>query len=128
MAAFDQFISSEGEETFKKALNLSTVESRRDPESEPYKSKYKAREILHELKTSSEQHINECDGDERWLFFKSALDYHLGVNYMDTEELSTGQEHLYSVVEALESYKLNPRAANIIQCAYNQLGILWTGR
>ncbi len=126
MAAFEQFVVTEGEEKYQEALHLSTEFSATDPETEPYKSKYKAREILSELKLSAEKH--EDQNDERWKFLMCTLDYLLGVNYVDTDELSAGQDHLCKVTEALDSYKLDQRVCNLLQCVYNQLGILWTGR
>ena len=124
--AYEQFMqSSEGEEKYREIVRLNAAN---DPETEPYKSKYKAREILLELKQDAEKCKHENEGDERWFYFLSGLDYLLGVNYMETEELSTGQEHLLKLIEVLEPNKLDVKVCNLLQCAYNQLGILWTGR
>ena len=128
MAAYDQFQISEGQEKYQEFLRLNTEASSNDPETEPYKSKYKAKEILFELKEHAEKYKNEGDGDERWFYFKSGLDYLLAINYMETEELSTGQDYLLKLIDVLEPYKLEERVCNLLQCAYNQLGILWTGR
>ena len=122
---FNQFVSHEAEEKYQAVVRLNNAI---DPETEPYKSKYKARELLCVLKQDAEKFKNENDGDERWLYFMSGLDYLLGVNYVDTEELPSGQEHLLKSIEVLEPNKLDERACNLLQSAYNQLGILWTGR
>ena len=122
---FDQFVSHEAEEKYQTVLRLNNAI---DPETEPYKSKYKARELLCDLKHDAEKYRNEDVGDERWLYFMSAMDYLLGVNYVDTEELPSGQEHLLKSIEVLQPNKIDERACNLLQCAYNQLGILWTGR
>ena len=124
-AAFEQFLVTEGEEKYQNTVQLSAAN---DPETEPYKSKYKAREILLELKQDAEKYKQENEGDESWSYFLSGLDYLLGVNYIETEELPSGQEHLLKLIEILEPNKLDVKACNLLQCAYNQLGILWTGR
>ncbi len=128
MAAYQQFLLTEGEEKLEKVLRLSTEGSSNDPESEPYKSKYKAREIVDEVKNRAENFMNENQDDESWTFLMATLDYLLGVNYLETEELASGQELLCKLTENLEPIKLDERVCNLLQCAYNQLGILWTGR
>ena len=44
-------------EKFEKAMHLLEVESAKDPEDEPYKSKYAARELLNDVKFQLERHI-----------------------------------------------------------------------
>lgn len=46
-------------EKFERALHLVEVESARDPEAEPYKSKYAARELLNDVKFQLERHIEQ---------------------------------------------------------------------
>ena len=131
MAAIKQFLADGAHEKFEEAVKLNDVESQNDPETDPYKSKYKAREIWSELKTDVENFSGEhggVDDDSRLVILTAALDLLLGANYADTEELSTGEEHLSRCVEKLEPYRLDPRASNIQHNAFNQLGILWTGR
>ena len=113
-------------EKILKAANLSNEESRNDPESDPYKSKYLAREILQELKNDIDK--NSSDNDDRWGFLIAGLDLRLGVNFIETEELSTGEERLAKCVEALEKHRLNGLASTTLQNALNQLGILWASR
>ena len=52
----------------------------------------------------------------------------LGVNYIETEELSSGQEHLEKSLKSLEDYRLTALGCNIVQNALNQMGILWSTR
>jgi hypothetical protein len=56
------------------------------------------------------------------------LDVKLAGNYSDTEELSTGEEILNKCIEKMEKWKLLASVCSIIQRAYNELGVLWTGR
>lgn len=96
------------EDQYQKALQLSQDESISDPDSEPYKSKYAAREIFEELKSRLSKQLDEDDvEDEESAFVEEGVDgvglvrarmaavvYHLGVIAVETEELSTGEEHL----------------------------------
>ena len=128
MDAFSQFLTQQAQEKYANAVKLNDSECRNDPETEPYKSKYKARKIWCELKSVVESCCHDHPTDERWGFLKAALDLKLGINYTDTEELGTGEEHLSKCVELLQEHSLNERACNVLQEALNQLGILWTGR
>lgn len=51
-----------------------------------------------------------------------------GVNYVETEETSTGEEYLLKCLEKMEDYKLTKDGMGIYQNALNQMGILLTGR
>ncbi|XP_077997305.1 KIF-binding protein-like [Glandiceps talaboti] len=114
---------------YEKAMKL-IEESKNDPETEPYKSKYAAREILEELKTKIQSYVNdnEQNEDSCTQFIVNALEYQLGVNYMETEETSSGEEHFSKVLSALENDKLNEMGVSIVLSTYNQLGILWSAR
>lgn len=120
---------------FTNAQNLTDIESRNDPENDPFRSKYKARELLREIYCSlksfdggdveedsggesGEQRPTEqpVDGQREDLFGQGfsgdspagvraaklgAVEYYLGVNHVDTEELSAGQEHLMNCMKLL---------------------------
>ena len=47
------------QEKFQKAMHLLEEESPKDPEDEPYKSKYAARELLNDVKFQLERHIEQ---------------------------------------------------------------------
>lgn len=128
MDTYSQFLTQQAQEKYASALKLNDCDCKNDPETEPYKSKYKARDIWVELKTVAESYCHDDATDERWTFLKAALDLKLGINYTETEELGTGEEHLNKCVEALQGHYLNEKACNVLQDALNQLGILWTGR
>lgn len=126
---------------FTNAQNLTDVESRNDPENDPFRSKYKARELLREIYCSlksfeageGEEEIGGESGDQRPteppvdgqtedVFVQGfsgdspaglraaklgAVEYYLGVNHVDTEELSAGQEHLMNCMKLLERCRVS---------------------
>ncbi|XP_012710609.2 KIF-binding protein [Fundulus heteroclitus] len=57
-----------------------------------------------------------------------AVEYYLGVNHVDTEELSAGQEHLMNCMKMLERCRVSSENVSLFIHARNQLGILWAGR
>ncbi|NWR59082.1 KBP protein, partial [Bucorvus abyssinicus] len=114
-------------EKFRTARTLSAVESRKDPETEPYRSKYSARALLQEVK----QLLSAAEeGDEPRLLAvrRAVLEYELGVNHTDTEELSAGEEHLQRCTQLLEPHRLSPDCVSLYIQAQNNLGILWSER
>ncbi|KAM9860706.1 KIF-binding protein [Aulostomus maculatus] len=146
---------------FTNAQNLTEVESRNDPENDPFRSKYKARDLLREIYCSlksfeagdgEEESVGEAgdqraaepvDGQREDLFGQglngdspaglraaklAAVDYYLGVNHVDTEELSAGQEHLMNCMKMLERYRVSSQNVSLFIHVRNQLGILWAGR
>lgn len=113
---------------FVEAVQLNDVECANDPESEPYKSKYKARTIWHDLKSQLEEILSDNRDNPSVAGILGLLALKLGSNYAACEELSAGEEHLERSVKVLEPHQMDPRVCNILQQAYNELGILWTGR
>lgn len=57
-----------------------------------------------------------------------AVDYYLGVNHVDTEELSAGQEHLVNCMTLLDKCRVSCHNVSLFIHVRNQLGILWAGR
>nr|XP_040059351.1 KIF-binding protein [Gasterosteus aculeatus aculeatus] len=142
---------------FTSAQNLTLVESRNDPDNEPFRSKYKARELLAEIYCSLKSfEVGEeesgggrppteppVDGQREDGFGEgvggdspaglraarlAAVEYYLGVNHVDTEELSAGQEHLMNCVKLLERCSVSSENVSLFIHVRNQLGILWAGR
>uniref|UniRef100_A0AAQ6IM70 KIF-binding protein n=1 Tax=Anabas testudineus TaxID=64144 RepID=A0AAQ6IM70_ANATE len=129
---------------FTNAQHLTDVESRNDPENDPFRSKYKARELLREIYCSlksfeageGEEDSGKLDGFGQGFSGDSpaglraaklgAVEYYLGVNHVDTEELSAGQEHLTNCMKLLERCRVS--SENVSLFLHNQLGILWAGR
>lgn len=132
---------------FTNAQNLTDVESRNDPENDPFRSKYKARELLREIycllksfepgegeedrgADISEQRPTEepVDGQTEDWFSRGfsgdspaglraaklgAVEYYLGVNHVDTEELSAGQEHLMNCMKLLQGCRVSPENVSL---------------
>nr|XP_008113404.1 PREDICTED: KIF1-binding protein [Anolis carolinensis] len=130
-------------EKFRSALNLFYVESKKDPETEPYRSKYSARELLEGVKQllGSEEagegapaaegaEAGEGGGEEERLraVRLAAVEYELGVNHTDTQECSAGEEHLAKCLQLLERHRLSRDCVSLYIQAQNNLGILWSER
>ncbi|XP_065055492.1 KIF-binding protein-like [Rhopilema esculentum] len=134
-----------------KARELSDVASKNDPETNPYKSKYEARKILKDVLADLEEQndvgqIREGDdADDRGVKWDSeeecirkplqpavyfaALEYELAVNFVETEEIPTGEEHFDSSLNYLKNF--NPHSPCVISLMIAvkcQQGILWSNR
>ncbi|XP_052469099.1 KIF-binding protein-like isoform X1 [Carassius gibelio] len=119
-------------EKFRLAQELSEVESRKDPENNPFRSKYTARDLLKEILCSLKKiHFeegeadNEADGESRQMVdgepgsecgkactgdspagLRAArlavVQYCLGLNHIETEELSAGEQHLINCLKLID--------------------------
>ena len=135
---FRSWLRDEGYEKYKEARRLTEEESLSDPPNDPFKSKYAARNLLSELKarlesfesveeeTLSEDHSIRCRSNLRYRM--AALEYQVGVNCIETEELSTGEEHLLRSLKEMEGDRLTRQCCNVTLNSLNQLGILWSQR
>ncbi|XP_008576692.1 PREDICTED: KIF1-binding protein isoform X1 [Galeopterus variegatus] len=142
-------------EKFQAALALSRVELHKNPEKEPYKSKYGARALLEDVKallgpapedederpqaedgSGAGDHalglpseVVEAEGPAAQQAVRLAvIEFHLGVNHIDTEELSAGEEHLVKCLRLLRRYRLSHGCISLYIQAQNNLGILWSER
>ncbi|XP_069609507.1 KIF-binding protein isoform X1 [Ranitomeya imitator] len=132
-------------DVYQRAITASEVESKTDPENEPYRSKYRARELLREVRAllapgaeeeSGRQGGSQGDeGDEEeedhgrlQAARLAVIEFRLGVNHTVTEELSAGEEHLVKAVRLLERSRMSPDCVSIYVQAQNELGILWSDR
>lgn len=128
-------------EKFQAALALSQVELHKNPEKEPYKSKYGARVLLEEVKAllgpapedEDERPQTEDDvgaGDSALGLLAelveevegpvaqgavrlAVIEFHLGLNHIDTEELSAGEEHLMKCLRLVRKYRLSPDCVSL---------------
>lgn len=129
-AAMAGSLGPEIREKFQAALALSRVELHKNPEKEPYKSKYSARALLEEVRAllgpapeddderaaddgpgdqalgAAEPREAEGPGEQRALRL-AVIEFHLGVNHIDTEELSAGEEHLVRCLSLLRPFRLS---------------------
>ncbi|XP_051508044.1 KIF-binding protein [Myxocyprinus asiaticus] len=143
-------------EKFRHAQDLSEVESRKDPENNPFRSKYKARDLLKEIycslkkiKTEEEggEVDNEANSESDQMVHRepekacaedspaglraarlAVLQYYLGVNHIETEELSAGEQHLMNCMTLIDKCSITRENVSLFIQARNQLGILWAGR
>nr|XP_055026600.1 KIF-binding protein [Misgurnus anguillicaudatus] len=146
-------------EKFRLAQNLNDVESKKDPENNPFRSKYKARDLLKEIHCSLKKiDIGEegevdneadcksgqmvdgelendagkaCAGNSPAGMSAARLaviEYYLGVNHIETEELSAGEQHLMTCMKLVDKCTITQENVSLFIQARNQLGILWAGR
>lgn len=119
-----QFLVDGAEEEFAEAVKLNDEESKKDPESEPYRSMYKAREIWQKLKSDVDRRRESAPDTDHWLFLEAVLHLKLGMNYIDTEEKSTGEECLAKCLADLDAHCYRAEVCCIMQTALNHTGIL----
>lgn len=125
-------------DTYQRAIAASEVESKDDPENEPYRSKYRARELLREVRAllgaeeeSGERQEDEAQDEDTQSMLaarRAVIEYRLGVNHTETEEMSAGEEHLVKGTRLLERYRLSHDCVSTYIQAQNNLGILWAER
>lgn len=132
MSQVSQDVIIELREKCEKVQNLLEEESKRDPEDNPYKSKYAAREVLNDMK-SRLSNIKDSipSNDPSFELIENmygAVMLLLGTISIDTEELATGEEQLMNCLNKLEDRALNPQSIVIVIKALNQLGLLWSQR
>lgn len=124
------WLKSEGYDKYKEARRLREEEAKNDPETEPYKSKYAARDILIELKEKLEtfqSEDEECSEFTKLLL--ASLNYQMGLNYLETEEPSLGEKCLQQCLASLrKDDNIEVKSASLILHCLNQLGILWSQR
>lgn len=126
---------SDYKEQYEKAENLVELDSKHDPETEPFRSHYLARDILVGLQNTLKNVISEYEGnngnEEDIRTYKCILGYiykDTGRICVWTEELSSGETYLQQSIEILEPYKLDADCINAYLGALNQIGILWSNR
>lgn len=113
---------------YSEVRKLSEEESKNDPETDPYRSKYKAREILHEMRKELKSSQERGDGSKELNFRLALIQYHLGVNFVETEETSSGHEHLSKADDILKEYRMDSRCISTAMNVLNQMAILWCTR
>jgi len=143
------WLEEEGYAKFKEFVHHNIEESKLDPEDDPFKSKYKARDILKVLKCKIEDFLEDTGDtvavEERDCGivskeFNNVLEvispnhllcvilYELAVNYVECEEVPTGQEYLEKCLLMLKDKELNYDWCTLSITVNNQFGILWSNR
>ncbi|KAM4608041.1 KIF-binding protein [Discoglossus pictus] len=121
-------------DTYQRALQLQ--ESQSDPDTEPFRSKYQARELLREVRAGLGPREEEEAGhreqgqaeDVLLAVRRGVIEYRLGLNHTETEEMSAGEEHLVRAGKELERYRGTQEGVSVYVQAQNNLGILWADR
>ncbi|XP_046575702.1 KIF-binding protein-like [Haliotis rubra] len=128
MATFKEYLVTDGYAKFSAARKLETEDSKNDPEDDPFRSRYKARETYGEIRTALKGYINDDAENVTLTRFLAVLDFYLGINFSDTEEIAAGEEHLMNSLQLLEDQRYDREVANVYQTVLNHLSILWSGR
>ncbi|XP_075072574.1 KIF-binding protein-like [Mixophyes fleayi] len=123
---------------YQQAMTASELESKTDPETEPYRSKYRARELLRVVRAllgpgaEEERQVGEVpqedDGEHLVTALLAVIEFRLGVNHTETEEMSAGEEHLVKAVGMVERFRMSHDCVSTYIQAQNNLGILWADR
>lgn len=114
-------------EEFNRIRTLNN-ESCNDPESEPYRSLYSARECLTVIEDKLDSSSLPTDlktSSSGFPCVPAHVQYQFGLNYIQTEEIGRGQECLQLVID---KYRDDPLATYPVMDCLNQLGILWANR
>ncbi|XP_071079424.1 KIF-binding protein-like [Haliotis cracherodii] len=128
MATFKEYLVNEGYAKFSAARKQETEDSKTDPEDDPFRSRYKARETYGEIRTALKGYINDDAEDVTLTLFLAVLDFYLATNFIDTEEIAAGEEHLMNALKLLEDQKYDREVTNIYQTVLNNLSIMWSER
>lgn len=122
------------EEKYKKTEILIVEKSKLDPETEPFKSHYEAKDILVELARTLKNHIEQKDENvtsediETLHLILAHITVDLGKVHNFTEELSTGEKYLNDALDLLKDRETHPAAICAILSVLNESGILWVNR
>lgn len=125
-------ILSDYKELYEKANRLVEEESRNDPPTDPFRSHYKARDVLADLKKQLDDQLvsvqaSEEDGGQDDLCYRSLLAFvcrDLGRIYVYTEEPATGEELLNRCLELVTPHKQRPEGIIPYIGAINELSIV----
>ncbi|CAI8047202.1 KIF-binding protein, partial [Geodia barretti] len=99
-----------------------TRESSQDPPEEPYRSLYAARRLLSALNENLKSCPVEEESDEDVAVLRACLLLSLGLNYLNTEEMSRGEELMGECLRGVEGLPGKVKTATVSVEAYNQLG------
>ncbi|KRT83188.1 hypothetical protein AMK59_4253, partial [Oryctes borbonicus] len=120
------------QEKYEKVKKLIEEDSKLDPETEPFLSKYAARTILISMNANLENLIRQQTQDStdrvKLLGMISMIQLLLGIVSIDTEELSIGEKHLNKCKEIIDKSESEPEVAYVTLNLHNQFGILWSKR
>ena len=126
----NEWVDGNVRSNFKEAVRLTLEDSLRDPPEEPFKSLYVARklfqeEVLQKLESACPENLKE---HEDFNVLSACVLLELGLNYINTEEPSSGERSLETCLHQLEGVVSKVKTASIGIQAHNHLGVLWGNR
>ncbi|KAL0267502.1 UNVERIFIED_CONTAM: hypothetical protein PYX00_009754 [Menopon gallinae] len=121
-------------ELWKKYQNVASLleeESLKDPKEEPYRSRYKAKNILLEMESMVTKNLENLDPSHADhttnTAMLAAILMQIGIISIETEEPSEGEEYLMKAFEMITDH-LDRRFVINSMHIRNHLGILWSQR
>lgn len=117
-------------ENYGKVRKLLDEDSKNDPENEPYVSKYKAREILNNMRDALTK-VSETEINLEQLKLDAMLGVvllNIGIIDMETEELTASEKVLREAEDLLTPNASKPEIVTTLINIENNLGILWSNR
>lgn len=121
-------------EKYEKTEVLVLEKSKQDPETDPFKSHYEARNILLELSQTIKEQMKTLNGSESLADCKTLqnilahITVDLGKVYIFTEELTTGEKYLNEALDLLKNREIQSATICAVLSALNESGILWMNR
>ena len=108
---------------YQKVLQLN---GKQNPEDEPFQSLYAARKLLEQIMGRLEEFSEMLQKDLSVL--QGTLLYQLGRNYVDCDEISSGESYLEKSYKMLS--KIEDKVMSMICCilACHQLAVIWASR
>ncbi|KNC97143.1 uncharacterized protein SPPG_07534 [Spizellomyces punctatus DAOM BR117] len=108
-------------------LQYLSAKEKQSPSEVPFKYLYEARKHLYKLKNEleKEEESGSNYSKEQQRLLLAVFDYLLGINHIDSEELSPGEKALTASLEVLRPHAVQPLYCSIVLNTLNQLGILW---
>ena len=103
------------------------LDTKYDDEKEPYKTKYAAIEILKTVHDSLAD-LNDSQEENNQTALFAVVCLNLGILYIETDELKTGEDFLMTCISNLSKTQITPEKVLPMISALNQLGILWSQR
>ncbi len=123
-----EWVSEHITKDYKEIVYLTTKKSVNDPPEEPFRSLYAARELITGLRAKLDSCPDDLKEYEDYRVLSSCVHLELGLNYINGEELSQGEEILELCLRILDGIPNKVRTASVSIQALNQLGVLWGNR
>uniref|UniRef100_A0A1Y1K409 KIF-binding protein n=1 Tax=Photinus pyralis TaxID=7054 RepID=A0A1Y1K409_PHOPY len=120
------------QEKYEKVKKLIEEDSKLDSTSEPYTSKYNAKQLLIGMKANIENLLrSQTPGTKEFLKLTGMLAtvfLYLGRIAIETEETSTGEKFFKKCVDVIDKEELKPEIVIITLHILNELGLFWAER